>query len=149
MPLEGPLGVLFLSGLALLGAGFALIWTSLGKHGGLSKARTVAVLFDEDSPMRQPSARGDRRRLRAGVFLMGFGVMNVFAAFTVGEPRERGLCVRACHKEGYRGGSFAPSTKEFGPDGKPMRGCFCAGPAGSIEITPPRMPAIVPPEDGR
>lgn len=144
MPLEGPFGLFALSGLAFLVLGVGLVWSSLGKHGGLSRSEMLRVVFDDDSPMKRPEARGDRIKLRAGAFIVGFGLMNLLAAMTMGEQHELSVCVKMCRQEGHWGGKFGPSQREFDEKGNPLRGCFCTTPTGSIELMPQRIAPLPP-----
>lgn len=135
MELLGVGGILFWLGLLMFFGGFRLVWVSLKRHGGLEREQTLHVAFDDDSPMRRPEHRRDRLLFRGGVFVAAFGVVNVFTAVTVGDPRERMVCGRLCQERGYWGGRFAPSTTEKiqGTD-LPQRACWCVGPAGSVEL---------------
>jgi len=133
MPLLGPFGLLFFVGLALFFAGNAVVWSLLGRYGGLDRSRTLFVVFDPDSPMKAPSARTDRRRFRFGVYTVGFGLLTFYTALSVGDARELRVCVDQCHRAGYAGGRFGPSTKPGSPTPAP-RACFCVTPAGSVEL---------------
>lgn len=145
MELLGIGGILFWTGLLMCTGGFSLVWMTLARHHGLERSRTLQVIFDEDSPMKRPEHRRDRMLFRVGVFVAGFGVMNVFTALSLGEDRERAVCNRTCQRQGYLGGRFAPSTSEKDPKThRPQRACWCVGPAGSLELPPAGLPFVPP-----
>lgn len=143
MDLWGPLGLLFLIGIAQYGAGFALAWVMLGRHGGLDRSKTLFVAFDEESPMKRPEHAGDRRVFRVGIFLMAFGCFTIFSGLSGGDRRELAVCAKACVREGFKAGAFAPSQSEKDAAGKPIRACWCLGPAGSVEL-PQSQVLLVP-----
>ena len=147
MELTGPAGILFWVGLLMFGIGNALAWTMISKYGGLDRTKTLFVVFDDESPMKAPSAKADRWRFRVGVYLIGFGLVTFYTGMSTGELRELQVCRRECQKAGYWGGAFAPSqqassassvpTPALGPYGpSPNRACWCASPQGSVELPP-------------
>ena len=147
MDLLGIGGGLFWAGALMVGGGLALAWSRLGRHGGLERSRTLHVIFDDDSPLKQPGNRADYRAFLGGVFGAGFGAVTLFSGVTSGDMRERGVCVQACRREGFESGVFAPSAVERTPQGGAQRACWCVGPAGSQELPqqrlqPPSMPAL-------
>jgi hypothetical protein len=143
MELLGIGGILFWLGLLMFSGGFALVWVALARHDGLDRSRTLHVIFDEDSPMRRPEHRRDRAIFRVGIFVAGFGAVNVFTAVSMGDARERAVCNRTCQREGYLGGRFAPSTSEkVQGTNQPQRACWCVGPAGSVELPAARLPPL-------
>ena len=131
-------GALFWAGFALIAIGGALVGTVLSRHGGLDRTRTLSVVFSDTSPMR--TVPGDRLRFRVGVFLIGFGMINLFSALSVGEGRELRVCGDLCRLSGHGAGHFAPSDSEKDGVGQPLRACWCATPTGSIELRPPGHP---------
>ncbi len=139
MPMLGPLGILFFAGLALVGAGNWLAFRALARHDGLRRERMLFVVFDPESPMKQPGARADRRRFRVGVYLIAIGIVTFYTALTTGDDRELRVCVDRCHRAGYIGGRFGESEARA-PSGRPLRGCFCVGPAGSVELKQAPLP---------
>lgn len=144
MDLLGVGGILFWLGLLMFFGGFRLVWTRLERHGGLDRTQTLHVVFDEDSPMKRPEHARDRNIFRAGIFLAGFGLMNVFTAVTVGEQHELAVCGQNCRRQGHWGGRFAPSTRDRIPGtDTPQRACWCVGPAGSVELPPMGLPSGV------
>lgn len=147
MDLLGIGGGLFWGGIAMVGGGIALAWSRLKRHGGLERTRTLHVIFDDDSPMKQPPHQGDGRLFLAGVFGAGFGLVTVFTGVTTDDIRELGVCVQACRREGYPAGQFAPSAVASAPGGGAERACWCVSPAGSHELSqqglrPPSTPAL-------
>lgn len=142
MELLGPFGVLFWVGLAVWGAAGAALFVILGKYGGLDRSKTLSVVFDEDSPMKAPGARRDRLIFRASLFIGGFGLMTLFTGLSVGDARDLRVCTQRCQQKGFAVGRFAPSEVDKTPSGKPVRGCFCVGPAGSQELRPELPPAL-------
>lgn len=134
MELLGPFGILFWVGLAVWVAASAALFVVLGKHGGLDRSRTLSVVFDDDSPMKAPGARRDRWVFRVSLFVGGFGLMTLFTGLSVGDARDLRVCTQRCQQKGYFVGRFAPSEVDKTPSGKPVRGCFCVGPAGSQEL---------------
>lgn len=142
MPLLGPLGILFFFGLALVGLGNWLFFTALARHDGLRRERVLFVVFDPDSPMKRPEAKADRIRLRVGAYLIGFGLVTFYTAMSTGDQRELMVCSDRCHRAGYLGGRFGLS-ETMGPSGRPLRACFCVGPAGSVELKQEPLPLPV------
>lgn len=131
-------GALFWAGFALIAIGGTLVGMILSRHGGLERARTLSVVFSDDSPMR--AVPGDRTKFRVGVFVIGFGMINVFSALSVGEGREQRVCGDLCRLSGHGSGRFAPSEIDKDAAGAPLRACWCATPTGSIELRPARPP---------
>jgi hypothetical protein len=145
MPLLGPLGILFWAGLAIFGAGHALFWPVLAKHGGLERTKMLSIIFDEDSPMRRPEHRADRVRFRVSVFLIGIGLMTFYTSLSVGEGRELRVCQQKCLAEGHFGGYFAPSENAKAK-GKVQRGCYCkTNEGGAVELLQPTIPGLTDP----
>lgn len=142
LELLGPFGILFFAGLALWALGFLIVWRMLAKHGGLDRQKTLHVVFDDDSPMKAPEAKGDRMTFRIGVFMGAIGLMTLFTGISVGDARELRVCVQKCQLAGYVGGKFAPSAIDKDPSGKPRRGCFCTTPTGSIELQRDQLPSV-------
>lgn len=142
MSLLGPLGILFWLGLAIFGAGHALFWPVLAKHGGLERTKMLSVIFDEDSPMRRPEHRSDRIRFRVAVFLIGIGLMTFYTSLSVGEGRELRVCQQKCLAEGHFGGYFAPSELAKAK-GRRERGCYCkTAEGGTVELRQPTIPGL-------
>jgi hypothetical protein len=139
MPLLGPLGILFFAGLALCGVGNLLAFRAIARHDGLRRERMLFVIFDPESPMQRPEARADRRKFRLGVFLIGIGLVTFYTALSTGDERELRVCVDRCHRAGYVGGRFGEAG-ERAPSGRPLRACYCVGPAGSVELKQDRLP---------
>jgi hypothetical protein len=143
MDLLGVGGVLFWLGIVMFLGGVRLAWKMLERHGGLDRSRTLQVAFDDDSPMKKPGAGRDRPLFLGGVFLAGFGLINLFTGVTTGTEREQAVCGRSCRQKGYWGGRFAPSATEKVPEtGQPQRACWCVGPAGSVELPQQSAPAV-------
>jgi hypothetical protein len=143
MPLLGPFGILFFGGIALCVIGGGLAYRMMKRHGGFDRAALAAV-FADDSPMRRNPA--DRRAFRLGVFLFFFGVMTVFSGVSVGDARELRVCVDECHRQGYSTGKFGPSERDRNKaSGETVRGCWCVGPAGSVEVAHPATRMFPPP----
>lgn len=139
MPLLGPLGILFFAGLALIGVGNWLFFRTLARHDGLRRDRMLFVIFDPESPMKRPEARRDRLKFGLGAYLIGFGLVTFYTALSTGDERELYVCVDRCHRAGYVGGRFGPSEAKA-PSGRPLRACYCVGPAGSVELRQEPLP---------
>ncbi len=146
MALLGPFGILFFVGLAMFFGGAVVVFSMLGRYGGLERTKTLDVVFAEESAMRRPEARADRVKFRAGVFVAGFGLMTLFTALTVGEASELRVCNRRCLQKGLGRGVFAPSAVDKDAHGRPLRGCWCVSPRGSSELRPEPLPGL--PADG-
>lgn len=141
MELLGLGGLLFWAGVLMFWAGLGLVWTRVKRHGGLDRTRTLHVVFDDDSPMKRPEHRRDRWLFRLGAFLAVFGMMTIYTSTSVGDERDRRVCVETCRRLGHATGRFAPSGLQRRPDGTPERGCYCVGPAGSVELPQPPRPS--------
>jgi hypothetical protein len=144
MPLLGAFGWFFFVGAAMFVLGHLLFWTTLARHDGLDRSRTLHIVFDDDSPMKRPENWRDRLIFRASVFLIAMGMMTFFTALSVGDERERRLCTQKCHERGQNGGRFAPSATVKDASGQPVRACWCVSPAGSTELPQETLPPLVP-----
>jgi hypothetical protein len=144
MPLLGAFGWFFFAGLAMFALGHLLFWTTLARHDGLDRSRTMHVVFDDDSPMKRPENRRDRLLFRAGVFLIAMGLMTFFTALSVGDERELRLCTQKCHERGQNG-RFAPSGTVRDAAGQPVRACWCVSATGSTELPQETLPPLAPP----
>lgn len=142
LELLGPFGILFFVGLAMFFGGAGTMFVILGRYGGLDRSRTLSVVFDDDSTMKKPGARGDRIKFRIGVFVAAFGMMTLFTGLSVGDARELRVCDRRCMLKGLGRGAFAPSGVDKDAKGKPLRGCFCVSAAGSTELRPEALPGL-------
>lgn len=138
MALLGAFGIVFWSGLALVGVGNLLALRALDRHGGLTRKKLLWVVFDEASPMKQPAAAGDRTKFRVGVFLIGFGLVNLYTSISVGPEREARICDNRCRLAGHLKGEFGekPAASAGEP---PIRTCFCVTPTGSVELEQPDL----------
>lgn len=116
----------FLVGFALFATGFALVFATLGAAGGLAKSRQLAVLGDG---LRGGLGPGVRRRLRAGLLLLGAGALALFAGVAAGDAARARACRSTCAARGFASGRIRGSA-ERSADGKrhAFVACACEAP---------------------